>query len=292
MATFVKVSLPQIQQELFNDAFSIVKEMDMTFSTYKPQALAFKLNKEKYLEDTPDSFLELLSICKELYKITQGYFSIAVGSLTKRVYRFGQKDAQIPTSSQLKSAKSDLLGFSVKGKRVILEPEVSIDFGGIAKGFTVDKLKSFLQKKGVKEFRIGLSGDIYCQGSCSVAIQSPFEAKGLVTVLHLKDTAISTSGNYERYISSKKYNHLLNPKHKKPQQEIASMTLYSQVYSNTLLDALATALSVMPMEIRLYVLSQYPAINYIFIKNNKELYHNIKKLHLDKKFRYMKRVNR
>lgn len=289
MATFVKVALPQSQQIFFNDAFKTVKDMDFTFSTYKPEAMAYKLNATKYLNDVSDDFLELLSWSQKIYKITEGYFSIAIGSITKKMFKFGERDAKIPSPVELKTAQSDLLGFTVEGRNVTLKPEVTLDFGGIAKGFTVDKVKQLLQRKKLKEFRIGLSGDIYCQGSCVVAVQSPFEPNAMVTLLHLKDSAISTSGNYERYIKSKKYNHLINPKSKKSQQKIASMTLYSSLHSNTLLDALATALAVMPMKVRLHVLSKYPEINYIFITNNKELYHNLESLEVSRKYKIIQK---
>jgi thiamine biosynthesis lipoprotein len=213
----------------------------------------------------PEEFITLLEISKKIYKETFGYFSIAVGAITKKRYFFGQTEAKIPTDKQLDSANTDLLGFSVKKSRVSLGKDVVIDFGGIAKGFTVQKVKEFLDAQGLKHFQIALSGDIYCKGSCRIAIQSPFERHKHIKVLELKDAAISTSGNYERYIQSKKHNHLINPKTKRSQQKIASMTLYSHKHNNTTLDALATALSVMPQATREKVLKNFPGISYLYV---------------------------
>ena len=270
MATFVTLSLPQAKQELFKPAFNIIKTMDETFSTYNPQAYAYQLNQSKSLQ-VPKLFLELLYRCRTLYHQTLGYFSVAIGAITKKSYRFGEKEARVPTEKELDRANTDLLGFTVEDDTVTLDKDVVIDFGGVAKGFTVDKVRDFLKTNGIKKFRIALSGDIYCKGSCDIAIQSPFVANKVMKVLHLKDSAISTSGNYERYIKSKKHNHLINPKTKRSQQSIASMTLYSKKHDNTTLDALATALSVMPKKIRTVVLRDFPDISFVIVTSKGEV---------------------
>lgn len=285
MATFAKISLPQSDKKLFSDAFKIIEKMDNTFSTYNKKALVYQLNENKFLANAPDELLALLTVCKKLYIKTQGYFSIAIGAITKKLYHFGEKNARIAQKNELDMAKSDLLGFEIEHRDISLKSGVTLDFGGVAKGYSVDQVKNFLTSYHVTPFRVALSGDIYCKGSCRIAIQSPFIPDGVVTVLDLKDSAISTSGNYERYIKSKKYNHLINPKTKESEQNIASMTLFSKVYDNTTLDALATALTVMPHETRMHILSQYPAMNYLFITNDKKIYHNIKNIKLSQEFK-------
>lgn len=285
MGTFVKISLPQSKANLFGDTFALIKKMDETFSSYNKKALLYQLNQNKFLKNAPDELLDLLGICKKLYLKSQGYFSVAIGSITKKLYHFGEKRARIVSEKELQMAQSDLLGFTISHRDISLKPEVTLDLGGVAKGYSVDQVKDFLESHNVDAFRIALSGDIYCKGRCSIAIQSPFTHKGMVTVLELKDSAISTSGNYERYIKSKKYNHLINPKTKQSEQKIASMTLYSKVYNNTLLDALATTLAVMPSKMRMDLLSQYPKMHYLFITNDRKIYHNIKKLRLSHEFK-------
>ncbi|MDF1880017.1 FAD:protein FMN transferase [Sulfurimonas sp. MAG313] len=272
MATFVSITLPKSKQNLFKPVFEIVKNMDETFSSYKTEAQTFRLNQKKKLK-VSDDFIKLLKLSKALYIQTQGYFSIAIGSITKDLYHFGQTNAHIPTKEKLLQAKSEALGFFIKEQEVSLDEKVSIDFGGIAKGYTVDKIKHFLQKHKVKKFQIALSGDIYCEGKCKIAIRSPFEKDKLIEVLDLENEAISTSGNYERYIKSKKHNHLINPKKRVSQKNIASITLYSKHHTNTTLDALATALSVMPQQIRMKILKNHPKISYMFITTDKKRHH-------------------
>lgn len=271
MATFTHISLPLEQEKFFEPSFEIIKSIDQTFSTYKSTAIAYQLNKDKK-HRVSELFLELLQECQTVYKQTQAYFSIAIGSITRQRYHFGEQETKIPSHTELDSARTNLLGYIIDGNEVRLEKGVTLDFGGIAKGFAVDKVRLFLEKQKVEAFEIALSGDIYCKGSCKIAIQSPFAKNKILKVLKLRDSAVSTSGNYERFIQSKKHNHLINPKTKRSQQEIASMTLYSRHVSNTKLDALATALSVMPMKKRLALLSKLTLISYVFVTVNGEIY--------------------
>ncbi len=264
MGTFVKISLPESRQYLFEEAFGVVKAMDTLFSTYKPRAYAYRLNALKRL-DVPADFIKLLKLSSKIYYETQGYFSVAIGSITKKQYHFGEKKGDIPSKSNLDKAQTELSGIIIKDNKVVLKSGTTLDFGGIAKGYAVDKVHKLLKAKGVKRFQVALSGDIYCQGLCDIAIQSPFRQDAVVKVLKLHDAAITTSGNYERFIGSKKHNHLINPKTKRSQQEIASMTLYSNSYDNATLDALATALSVMPQKNRMQLLQKHPKIAYYFI---------------------------
>lgn len=272
MGTFVTISLPLEKRELFSKAFERVVSMEKIFSTYDSQASLYQLNNQKRLKNPPRELLTLLARSAKIYKESGGYFSIAVGSITKKLYRFGQKNEQIPDKMAMRQAHSDLLGFTVKEGAITLKKGVILDMGGIAKGFTVDRLKELLLDAGVRHFVIALSGDIYCQGSCSVAIRSPFDKEEVMQTLKLHTCAISTSGNYERYIKDKKHNHLIDPKRKQSQEGIASMTLYSKSVDNTSLDAYATALSVMPHKNRMEFLKRHPEIEYIFFTTSKERY--------------------
>lgn len=276
MGTFVTLSLSETSKKYFAPAFNIVKTIDEMFSTYKKTSMSSQLNRTKNFLHAPSDFMSLLEESRKMYQVSQGFFSIAIGDITKNRFHFGESKQYAPSSNALNSAHVQGLGFRLLGdNHVKLDDNITLDFGGIAKGFAVDKIKSYLIHKKVNKFQIALSGDIYCQGQCNISIQSPFYKDKKLLTLHLKDCAISTSGNYERYVKSKSNNHLINPYTKRPQQEIASLTLYSTHYSNTFLDAMATALSVMPHSIRMKTLSSYPEINYYIVTNAKKIYTNV-----------------
>ena len=107
-----------------------------------------------------------------------------------------------------------------------------------------------------------------------MAIQNPFK-EGVLAHFKMKDMAISTSGNYRRYVESKANNHLINPKQKSSQKRFASITLISNTYSNSDLDAYATAASVMPYKEALKFLKKMD-LGYLVVTNNQKVLINKK----------------
>ncbi|MDH5464317.1 MAG: FAD:protein FMN transferase [Thiovulaceae bacterium] len=282
MNTFVTLSLEAEHEKLFDLLFERVHFLETEFSTYKKDAKLSLLNTNKKLSHASNDLIQILKLSKKIQAETYGYFNIAIGSLTKDLFRFGMADAKVPTADGLAKATVAKIPFAIDSDTVLLKEEVKLDLGGIAKGYTVDVLRSSLEEVGVEHFTLALSGDIYCKESCKVAIASPFEKNKTLMTLELEDSAISTSGNYERFIKSKKHNHLINPKTKQSQQEIASITLVSQTISNAKLDAYATALAVMPESVRKKFLQNNKEIDYLIVYNNRQVFqsHGFKRLSL------------
>lgn len=270
MATFVTIKLPKEQSNLYDALFEKVAFLESKFSTYQEDAELFLLNHHGSSKTISKELKDILLLSQKIYQETYGYFNISIGTLTKDLYKFGTKDAQIPSKKAIKRSKIVKKPFELTSKSIKLRDGVKLDLGGMAKGYTVDKLRMMLEEKNVQDFTISLSGDIYCKGSCEIAIQSPFEKDKFLTTLKVKDSAVSTSGNYERYIKNKKYNHLINPKTKQSQQEIASITLVSKTVSNVRLDAYTTALAVMPKKSREKFLLEHPSIDYVIVFNDKK----------------------
>jgi len=113
-----------------------------------------------------------------------------------------------------------------------------------------------------------LCGDIRCFGYCSIAIQNPF-GEGVVGEIDvtMQEIGISTSGIYRRFVKTKEYNHLIDPKSKRSERLFASVTLVAQL-PNVLLDSWATAISVMPASLALKFLDAHPSVEYLLIGTN------------------------
>ena len=265
MGTFVTLSLPAKNEELFSPSFKRISKMEAIFSTYDKSAELYRLNQDKKLKQPSREFLELLALTGTITKETKGYFNVAIGAITKGLYHFGESTETLPDAKALKTVQLTKNNYQLKDDCIMIEADTTLDMGGIAKGYTVDQVTDFLKAKGVERFVVALSGDMYCQGACRVSIASPFEKGKVIKTLELRDVAVSTSGNYERFIESKEHNHLINPKTKSSQQGIASITLYSSEVSNAALDALATGLAVMPFDMRMEFLRKHGDIEYYIV---------------------------
>lgn len=272
MGTYVSVSLPKDKLPLSQIVFKRLKQVENALSSYDPQAEIYRLNHNREVVISQDTY-EALDLCRRYYKKTDGYFDITVGSITKGLFHFGEEE-NIPTEKALLEAKIDFKGLHFNRQRAWIDEGVKIDLGGMGKGFGVDKAKELLIKRGIREGVVSLSGDIFCLYRCEISVQNPFSEGVLASFLMAQEkTAISTSGNYRRYVQSKKYNHLINPKTRKSQKTFASITLISPVYSNSDLDAYSTAASVMPRSKALGFLNEL-GLGYLAVTNDKKIYKN------------------
>jgi thiamine biosynthesis lipoprotein len=185
------------------------------------------------------------------------------------LYRFGE-DERVPSEEELKEAHVSFANLTFDEEKASLSTNTKVDLGGMGKGFSVDKAAAFLREKKVDDAVISASGDIRCLAICKIEIQNPFGELPLASFETLApDTAISTSGNYNRYVKSTQNNHLINPKTKVSQDKFISLTLISHL-PNSDIDAYATAASVMSSEKAYAFLDTLP-LAYIILQADKKL---------------------
>jgi thiamine biosynthesis lipoprotein len=132
-----------------------------------------------------------------------------------------------------------------------------IDLGAIAKGYAADRAVEELRKSGITSGLVAVAGDIKAFGlkpdgkPWRVGIQNPRQ-KGkddeIVATVELRDMAISTSGDYERYfvVDGKRYHHILDPKTGYPAGGCQSVTVMAKDGAST--DSFSTGIFVLGPE--------------------------------------------
>jgi len=269
MGTYASITLEE-RLDLIQEGFEIISEIENSLSTYKNTSTTELLNTYKWVKLDTHTY-EALSLSKKYYDDTHGYFNIAVGGITKNLYHFGEDKEFIPHGRILDLANTNIKGIHFNKHEASLDKNIKIDFGGMGKGYAVDKVKAYYLKQGIKKAQIALSGDIACIGRCRVGVQNPFKEDSVLFEFKSKHhlSAISTSGTYNRYVKNQKNNHLIDPHTNKPQASFSSITLVSTL-SNADLDAYATAASVMPIQMSIKFLDALD-LAYIVITNNKQI---------------------
>jgi len=264
MGTIATISLED--KSYIQKGFSLLKEVEHALSSYDKTAKLYKLNQQKIIYHDKH-LLEVLQKSKYFYKLTHGYFDISIGSVTKEVYHFGEEQAS--DLKALQRAKIDIKAFTITDTKVTLERGITLDLGGIGKGYGVDVVSDYYHDKNITHGKVALSGDIRCLNLCEFSIQSPFEKGKTILTFSSKipNLSISTSGTYERFKKSKELHHLINPKTKKQGQAFVSVTIMIEA-DNTQADALATAVSVMPKEEALQFLLEQD-VGFILVEPDK-----------------------
>jgi thiamine biosynthesis lipoprotein len=130
---------------------------------------------------------------------------------------------------------------------------MAIDLGGIAKGYAVDKAFELLRDLGYKNLIVNAGGDLRVGGSkpegpWSIGIQHPRDPEKILARISLSDTAVATSGDYEKFFihQGKRYHHILNPRNGFPAEGCQSVTILHK--EGIMADALATAIFVLGTE--------------------------------------------
>ena len=129
---------------------------------------------------------------------------------------------------------------------------MEIDLGGIAKGYTGDRVMQVFKKAGIYSGLISLGGNVQALGSkpdgspWRVAIQDPQNELEYLGVLEISDKAVITSGGYERFFEEDgvRYHHIIDPRTGYPADSgLISATIISE--DGTLADGLSTSLFIM-----------------------------------------------
>ncbi len=267
MGTLINIRMDD--ENLSDKVFDLFSDLDQRLSTYKRDSEISRLNRNGDINVSAVT-REVLERSVEMNRLTHGAFDVTIGSLSHGAYHFGGEE-KLPTSAEITRALT-FVGedhLKIDHDRVYVTPGTIIDLGGIGKGFAVDKSIELLQQYGVTKAVIAASGDIGCLGECEVKITDPFHPNAFIATVtsSLSRFAISTSGNYERYIRNKEHNHLLDPKTGKSEQRFASVTLMAEG-DNTALDALSTAVAVMGEKEGIVLLQSMPDIHYYLVHNN------------------------
>ncbi|HIE43941.1 MAG TPA: FAD:protein FMN transferase, partial [Candidatus Omnitrophica bacterium] len=171
----------------------------------------------------------------------------------------GGKLRQIPKKEEIEKARTrvgwEKIILTSQGEVGFAVDHVSINLGGIAKGYIVDKAIMYLKEKGIRSALINAGGDMYCLGKkrkgepWQIGIRHPRKKDAIIGVVKLYDKAIATSGDYEKFFTlhGKRFSHIINPSTGYPvDNNVIQATVIAPICADA--DALATALMVMGTE--------------------------------------------
>lgn len=200
--------------------------------------------------------LALVEAALEVSEKTGGAFDPTIGPVM-RLWDFHAKkmpaDEDIRRNLRLVNFRDVVV--DRKGSTVFLKRKgMQIDLGGIAKGFAADLAVDLLRKEGITAGVVAAAGDIRTFGlrpdgmGWNVGIKNPRQKDAsdeVIATIRLKDRAISTSGDYERWFEheGKRYHHILDPRTGYPAVGSRSVSIISD--RGAWSDAYSTALFVM-----------------------------------------------
>ncbi len=247
MSTHLEIK-GRIPKKLLLQAYELAKSYEQTLSAYNPRSEISHINAHAGIKSVKISAHthELLALSLKVAALTQGSFDPTIGALSHSGYGFGGTE-RLLSAKEAKSYQAlvDYKKLILKEQSAFLEQKgMRLDLGGIAKGYTVDKMMQLLRAHGVKQALISLGGEIACVGKrWRLGIGHP-RREGLARLIKSDKalTAMTSSGDYERHLGSFESHHILDPKTAQSANRFSSVTLVSKSQSVAMLDALNTAL--------------------------------------------------
>lgn len=235
-----------------------INELDDMLSTGKETSEVSRLNRSGEAVLSP-TVANLVKRSLDIYKKTDGLFDITIYPLME-LWGFPTKNYRVPSEKEieekLKLVGSDKIDFNEETRKISFKNKgMEIDFGGIGKGYITDELVKILTDEKVESAIINLGGNVFGfrkkpDGSLwNIAIRDPNEPDKYMAAIRLEDSAVITSGGYERYFEENGiiYHHILDPRTGKPSESgLKSVSIISK--DGTLADALSTSLFIMGEE--------------------------------------------
>ncbi|MCW1930365.1 MAG: FAD:protein FMN transferase [Candidatus Kerfeldbacteria bacterium] len=192
-----------------------MKNFEETYSRFKETSLLSTLNREKFIEDAPDEFIDMLMRSQRYERMTRGLFSIAVGGVLERLGYGLTGDTTLPLPQQLPSIESFL---TIDHHTVRIDNSIRIDLGGIGKAYLIERLADSIRSNGVKEFLINGGGDILVESSTElhIEIEHPTNPELSIASIPITHGAICTSSPFKRAWKGEgniKRQHIIHPHH-------------------------------------------------------------------------------
>ena len=239
-------------------AASVIESMDRMLDPSLETSKVYELNHAQGKSVVVSGQIaKMIEAAKEVYDRSGGLLDPTIYPL---VERWAIKDGKgyVPSDDEIASDLArlcfddvTLTSFPSSGSYTLQMPSYAeITFAALAKGCASDYAVEAMKNAGVESGIISLGGNVRTLGykpngdMWSVAVQDPNDTSSYVGILTVGETAVVTSGGYQRYFTSymgKTYHHILSPKTGYPSSNtLLSVTVVSE--DGTLADALSTAL--------------------------------------------------
>lgn len=211
-------------------AWARIDQLNKTFSDYDPES---ELSRLSHLTDSgpmsrsvavSDDMAKLLSYSIDAAKRSDGKFDVTIGPLS-RLQRQARKEGKLPDPSLLKEAEECVgwryIELDEAGRHVKLtHADMRLDVGGIAKGYTSDRVVELLKSRGLTQVLCGAAGDITAgdappaRNAWRIGIASVKSPGEISDHVQFHNYAVSTSGDAYRSaeVDGKTYSHIIDTK--------------------------------------------------------------------------------
>ena len=278
------VAKNQTQGNAYLDmAITEISRIERLISSWDPNSQTSKINQNAGVAPVKvdGELFNLIERAIKISKLTQGAFDISYASMD-RIWKFDGSVMEMPSEEAIRQSVAkvgyqNIVLDQEKGTVFLTKEGMKIGFGAIGKGYAADRAKALLLKNGVTSGIINASGDLNAWGTqpdgkdWMVAIVNPLNKDKVFSWLPVRDQAVVTSGNYEKFIilNGERYTHIIDPRTGYPSKGLRSATIFTA--NAELADALATSIFVMGVDTGLDFVNQLKGVECILVDDNNQI---------------------
>ncbi len=260
-------------------AFKQMEEWENQLSRHIPGSEISAVNSSPAgvpVQVSPET-LELVELALNYAGKSQGKFDPTIGPLVD-LWGIGGEFPEVPDEELIKQTLQSVNYKNVQTDSqaatiTLTQPDMSLDLGGIAKGWIADQIAADLRESGEKHILINLGGNVLVSGGkpggkpFRIGMQNPFDERGsYLGVFSVYNRSIVSSGIYERYFEQDgiRYHHILDSSSGYPvNNSLAAVTVLSSNSADG--DALSTTLFALGLEDGLDFAYSLPGVEAAFI---------------------------
>ena len=251
-------------EKVLEQCFLRLQELDDIFNVNEEESDINLINKMAGVAPATvsEEAIFVLKQAKDFAKLTNGNFDPTIGPLVK-VWNINGGNPKVPNQSKIDKARVlvnfENLILNENTNTAYIEEDMSLDVGGIAKGFAADEMVKILAENNITYGIINLGGNIFAYGtkntekkgeSWNIGIKNPVNPdEGSAFSVKVKNKTVVTSGNYERFFEEDgvRYHHIIDVKDGYPcQNGVVSFTIIGDF--SLMADALSTSCFILGKE--------------------------------------------
>ncbi len=267
--------------ECANLAFGEFSRIESLMSSYISSSELSFINNNAAIAvvEISDEMAQMIEKSLFFSEISAGAFDITYASIG---YEYDYRQRKRPSESTIARDLTaiDYRHIELDGNRLrFRDSRVKINLGGIAKGYAVDRATDIVEACGINRAMISAGGDSRILGDRGgrpwiIGVQHPRDPAGIALRLPLTDSAISTSGDYERFFidEGERVHHIINPETGRSATASWSATVTGADALTT--DALSTTIFILGFVDGLALIESLDGIEAILIDNQGKLHYS------------------
>lgn len=187
------VSGHTFSDELIATIHRTVELFDQRYSRFRDDSLVAQLAREGVLTNPPKELIDMLAFAKDMYEVSGGAFSIAVGASLHRM-GYGLR----AHGHSIRRNIWDEITYS--RQKIVIPKGEMLDFGGFGKGWLIDRFVEVMRTAGIHEFIVNGGGDLYCESDAPIEfkLEDPYDETKQFGQTRITHGALAVSNTIKR----------------------------------------------------------------------------------------------